>query len=150
MVAVNNGPTHGPSLFRFYKLNLAQKFAYTVSILNIGAGLSGLLLGKSHFSGKVYKPLLHYFRFLPGHNPSAWWCCLLLLMASISFIALILRHDLWIRISFAILSGFWFWWSGVYFSFYPNHTSGPWGPWLTLVVVVGTSRPCFTKTLLSN
>ncbi len=131
-------------------VHLTRRYAYTVALVQLCAGLSGIILGASHFAGVSYKPATKLLSFLPG-APSAWWSGLLATLALAAILVLRFHNDSRVRSVFALLTGYWVFWALLWTAaWFQKGPAGPWAPWLALMCVVGNSRPVLTATLAEH
>lgn len=129
--------------------DLTRRFAYTVAGVQLGASITGLVLGASHFAGVSYQPARDAFGWLPG-DPSTWWSIILGVLAAFGLVALRFGNARLCRWAFALLAAYWVWWTVLYALAWPNPGSGPWAPWLALMCVVGNARPVVARSLVSD
>jgi hypothetical protein len=132
--------------------HLTRKFAYVVALVQFAAGVSGIIMGASHFTSSSYQPAHHWVKDvlrLPG-DPSMWWSGLLAGLAVIAIVALRLGTDRVGRSAFALLAAYWVWWMVLYALALHTPGSGPWAPWLALMCVVGNARPVVARTLAQD
>lgn len=135
---------------RWFTKPLAWRYAYAVAWFNVAAAVTGLILPVSHFHNSTYTParrLVSDGLHLPG-DPSTWWSWLFVTLAVSALLAIYLRNDRWTRNCCAALCGWWVFWAVLYAAAWRNPTSGPWAPWLALIVLTGTSRPVVAPSLV--
>lgn len=125
---------------------LTRRFAYTVAGVQLSAAVTGLLFGDVRFRGTTYAPARQFLSWLPG-NPSTWWSVLLAVLATTAILVLRFGSDRATRRAFAFLASYWVWWTILYACAWPNHTAGPWAPWLAAMCVIGNARPVIARTL---
>jgi hypothetical protein len=128
---------------------LTRRYANMVASLELGAAITGLILPTSHFHGVSYTPAARFVKdvlHLPG-DPSTWWSWLLVTFSVAALVSIHLRNDRWTRHFFAALCSWWVFWAVLYAAAWSNPTSGPWGPWLAAIAVVGNSRPVIAPSL---
>jgi hypothetical protein len=128
-------------------LPLTRRYAYMVAGLELGAAVTGLLLPASHFQGASYAPADRLLGHLVPGTPSIWWSWLLVVLAVAALGSIHLRNDRWTRHFFAALCSWWVFWAVLYAAAWSNPTSGPWGPWIAAIAVVGNSRPVIAPSL---
>lgn len=126
--------------------HLTRRFGYTIAAVQLGAGLTGCILGASHFAGVSYHPAKELLRFLPG-DPSTWWSGLLAVLGAVAIAVLAAHHDRAIRAVFALLCFYWTFWALLWAAAWTQPGSGAWAPWIALVCVVGNARPVVTRSL---
>lgn len=124
--------------------SLTRRFAFTVALVQLGAGITGLMLADTRFRGSTYQPAKQLLSFLPG-DPGYWWSGLLLILSAAAVVLLCARSSS-ARTAFALLCGYWTFWAVLYAWAWPSPGSGPWAPWLAAMCAVGNARPVVTHT----
>lgn len=126
---------------------LTRRFAYIVAGTQLGAGVTGVILS-SNFATVSYRPARELLSFLPG-NPGLWWSGLLAILAFAALVGLVAKsaHT---RTAFALLCGYWGFWTALYAAAWFTPGAGPWAPWLALMCVVGNARPVVAPKLSAD